>query len=221
MSKIPALTISTTSLASEKICALRLVSDSIAQQRQTLNRRIITHPYFLAPTLSLFAIITKLNYHRTADLATVTILLAGVTIALLSLVSRYSSEYLERAEAVGNANGLRSYVDTPEREVIIAKWGERVIGTVVLHFFEGNKEAQVWTWTVEQRYRGKGLGRDLLEKAVEVAKVRMGPDYQLGWAQDHANAFRIPSLPNTFNRPFDHSEANAERILKEMCSCQK
>jgi multisubunit Na+/H+ antiporter MnhB subunit len=162
MSEVPALSISTTLLASEKICALRLVSDSIAQQRQTLNRRIITHPYFLAPTLLLFAVIIKLNYHRTSDLSTVTILLAGVTIALLSLVSRYSSEYLERAEAVGNANGLRSFVDAPEREVIIAKWGERVIGTVVLSFFEGNMDAQVWTWTVERRYRGKGLGRDLV-----------------------------------------------------------
>jgi len=162
MPEIPTLTTTTTSLASEKIAALRLVSDSIAQQRQILNRRVITHPYFLAPTLALLAIIAKLNYHLAADLATLTVLLAGVTIALLSLVSRYTCEYLERAEAVGSQKGLGQYINTLGRQVVVAKWGEKVIGAVVLQIGKGDKVALVWAWTVERRYRGKGLGRGLV-----------------------------------------------------------
>ena len=73
--------------------------------------------------------------------------------------------------------------------VIVVKWGEEVIGSLVLGWEEdeavanggkkkrgsGGKKRGCWAvvraWTVRLKYRGKGVGEGLLEEAVRVASL--------------------------------------------------
>ena len=154
--ELPQLVLTAAPSPAEKVAALQLIANSIAQQRQTLNRAIMLHPYFLAPAFALLAVL----YRSTPDLPTLVVLAAGITMALFSILSRYTSDYLTRAEDVGSAAGRAEFVDAPDRITVVARWGERVIGAVVVAV--GDQKAEVWGWAVELRYRGKGLGRDLV-----------------------------------------------------------
>jgi hypothetical protein len=157
----------------ERLAALKLIASSIAQQRQFLNRCVIWHPLTLGGTLLLFALITRLNYRRGSDdLGTLVILLAGVSIALLSALRRFGVDYLEEAERVGSPDGLERL---RRMHVVVAVWKGEVVGAVAVR-----ERAEVWAWTVVLRYRGKGLGRDLLEAAVEMCGAER-------FAGDHAS----------------------------------
>lgn len=188
MEEIPQLNIARAA-PEDLVPALKLISNTVAQQRQVLNYRIITHPYFLLPSFTIVGIITAINLRNKQDyfyeVPTLAILLAGVLIALFSCVSRYTSDYLNEAEKIGSEEGLQKYLEGPDREVIVARWGGVVIGVVALRFPSVEK-AEIWAWSVQIRYRDTGLGRDLLEKAVKVARRRNGADCEIGFAKDHA-----------------------------------
>ena len=213
---LPALTLEPTTIRAERVAALRLISNSIAQQRQALNRRILSHWYFLAPAGAFVAIVAGVNYRHDHGLATLVIILAAVLMALFSLVLRFSHDYVEHAEAIGCEAGYARFIGDsgPEGDgavVIVARWNGRVIGAVVLRNVAAAAAAaatparwEVWAWTVELRYRGKGLGKDLvfhlsaqlneantvqLKTAVAVAhekSAKSGP-VQIEWAKDHAS----------------------------------
>jgi GNAT superfamily N-acetyltransferase len=187
MAELPTLSLGPATTRAERTSALHLIASSIAQQRQTVNFRILTHPYFLAPVVLLLSVVAKLNYRASVpgSLATVLILLAGVGIAVMSATQRYTSGYLDEAERIGCEDGLTRYLEAPGTDVVVAKWGGKVIGAVVV------RGEDVWAWTVQLRYRGKGLGRDLLEKAVDRVRQRGGEEAvkRVKFAEDHASAF--------------------------------
>lgn len=172
MAELPQLSFEPTTDKKDFVSALLLIANSIAQQRQTVNNTITLHPYFLAPLIALYSLIIKLNYKgRTGDVPTIGILLAGATIAILSIMSKYTAPYLNKAEKVGCDAGYKEMFEEGKKEVIVAKWGETVIGVAVLDVGD-KEEAKVIAWTTMLRYRGKGVGRGVMETAVEVAKKR-------------------------------------------------
>ncbi len=67
-------------------------------------------------------------------------------------------------------------------------------------------------WTTRLRYRGKGLGGDLLREAVRITKERCGRDAEVGFAREHANSTMV--LPEMFNGTFRRSEMRAARALE-------
>lgn len=82
--------------------------------------------------------------------------------------------------------------------MIVVKWGEEVIGALVLGWADGEAakkkqgrrkrgKAIVRAWTVRLKYRGKGVGEGLLEEAVKSAGER-GADGIL-FERDHASEF--------------------------------
>jgi len=224
---LPTLTLEPTTIRAERVAALRLISNSIAQQRQALNRRILSHWYFLAPAGAFVAVVAGVNYRHDHGLATLFIILAAVLMGLFSLVLRFSHDYVEHAEAIGCEAGYARFIGDPGPEgdgavVVVARWGGRVVGAVVLRNVAAAPPArwEVWAWTVELRYRGKGLGTDLLQTAVAVAREKSaesGP-VQIEWAEEHANSYRNHSLPHAFNEGFDRNEARARRLLSQICA---
>ena len=46
-------------------------------------------------------------------------------------------------------------------------------------------------WTIGEKYRGQGVGRDLLREAVRTVRERWGKDAEVGFAKEHANATRV------------------------------
>ena len=234
MAEIPQLAI-TLAEPDELVSALELIANTVAQQRQTLNRRVLSHPYFLMPAALILGGVSARTLNNTgggilSGYPALVILGAGVLIALLSSVARYTCDYLIEAERIGSTATLNAELRAPDRAVVIARWGDKVIGAAVVR--TGGERAEIWAWAVQLVYRGKGLGHDLLVKAVDVARERMGKDCDVVFAEDHARTFmgwcfvlrlltftdsyRIGNVPATFNVPFDRSEERARRALKKV-----
>lgn len=92
--------------------------------------------------------------------------------------------------------------------IIGARFGEDIIGAVVMRL---EKKAVIRGWTTKTRYRGRGLGSDMLGESVKIAKQKLGRDCVVGFAEDHANS-QLP-LYTMFNGPFLEREAKANRAL--------
>ncbi|KAL8955655.1 MAG: hypothetical protein Q9183_006570, partial [Haloplaca sp. 2 TL-2023] len=97
---LPALTTYTATHAADRTSALRLVADSVAQQRQLSSYALITHPYPLSAAILLLGILSQ--YLEFYTFLTTTV---GIVTSLLILVRALTSEYITFAEAI-NYNWL-------------------------------------------------------------------------------------------------------------------
>jgi GNAT superfamily N-acetyltransferase len=215
--EIPELKTHPATTKTSQIPALRLIADSVAQQRQTAARAVIFHPLFLSLMAALVAIVYKVLYTSQSDLPLIGTTSAGCVMAGLLGVRGLTGGYIEEAERVGKWAWLNS--PSPEGEgqeqeqvVLVTQFGERVIGAVVLRGVTTDKKVTgvIRAWTVERRYRGKGVGVGLLEEAVQLCKEKgwEGPVFD----EEHANAKRV--LPGLFNGGFERREKWARKTLE-------
>ncbi|KAI5820954.1 hypothetical protein BZA77DRAFT_289449 [Pyronema omphalodes] len=215
MAELPQLSFEQTTDPKDFVSALLLIANSIAQQRQTVNNTITLHPYFLAPLIALCSVIIKVNYKgRTGDVPTVGILLAGATIAILSIMSKYTAPYLNEAEKVGCDDGYKKMFEEGKKDVFVAKWGQNVIAVAVLDVSD-KEEAKVIAWTTTLKYRGKGVGKGVLETAVEAEKKKGFKN--VVWSEDNVHSFRCSDLPKVFNNRLDRGEERTKKLLVELC----
>ncbi|KAL8732461.1 MAG: hypothetical protein Q9166_002674 [cf. Caloplaca sp. 2 TL-2023] len=245
---------------SDRTSALRLIADSIAQQRQSASFTLITHPYPLSAAILFLTILSQY-----LDYATFATTAGGVVMMLLLGVRMVTGGYISLAETInfawlegpaglhrtgkkghgrspsGGASGnvdpapltktnsgsngggrrsrnnsnssARGEVKDVENIVVVSKWGEEeIIGALVMRVLRKEKKAMIRAWTVKLRYRGKGVGRGLLEEGVRVAKERgIG---ELEFERGHANSHKV--LPEIFNRGFDRREKRAKGMLMEV-----
>ncbi|KGQ01770.1 hypothetical protein PAAG_11491 [Paracoccidioides lutzii Pb01] len=231
----PTLAIFTATKEADILSALRLVSDSVAQQRQIAIKSIISHPAIQALSIITFLTIAKLLYTGSpSDLVLMLTLwtLAGL-FALLAI--RYMVRgYSALAEHVGNWSWLSASsvngISHRRDEILVTKCGEDIIAVLVLRIaktvnstdtvclrprFSRRKSSARWTgiiraWSVRQSDRHQGVGRKLLEEAVAYCRLRTldGPIF----ADDHANAALM--LPNVFNVKFREHERWAWGFLE-------
>ncbi|OWO99690.1 hypothetical protein B2J93_9440 [Marssonina coronariae] len=212
---VPPLTTSPLTTEPAKVAALKLVADSIAQQRQLAARAVILHPLTLAAWAALLAVISSVLFAGDWGLLCTTC--AGATMACLVGVRGVTSRYLTLAEElnwdfVRNAEG--------EEDVILgSRYGEELIGALVLRLERNGKRAKggrgvIRAWTVGARYRGNGVGTELLEQAVKVTRKRLGRDSRVGFAAGHANSEMV--LPGLFNAGFRRREMLAGRMLRDV-----
>ena len=74
-----------------------------------------------------------------------------------------------------------------EPVVIVSKWGEEIMGTVVLRFVKKERKGYVRAYTVRLRYRRKGVGEGLLEEAVKYVWGKGGRAVE--FEEGHASEF--------------------------------
>ena len=115
-----------------------------------------------------------------------------------------TSGYIDAAERLG-WGFLKN--DAGERDVLLgARFGDEVIAAAVLRL-EPNPHASgkrrkggaglkggkgvVRAWTTALRYRGRGVGSDVLFEAVRVTKEKCGRDAAVGFAKEHANSIMV------------------------------
>lgn len=240
---IPELTTSVAEDDTSRIAALRLVADSVAQQRQIGSRALIFHPV----TAAILAVIVSLLYQylykgEASDYAIIGTTFAGVLMAVMVTIRGLTGGYLEEAERVGTwkwlnrGRGPESEKENGTKvlgnkdEILVTKFGDEYIGTVVFRGIQPTDDPTVSTkksrknqsnssqtkteiraWTVKRRYRGKEIGMALLEDAIKSS-------YEHGWASggiefatDHANSKAV--LPAMFSGFVHKNDERARTYL--------
>lgn len=183
---VPELKTYMTNDEDDKISALKLVADSVAQQRQTANKALITHPLNMAIVVAIVALVARYMYESKSDIYLAGTTGAGIVMALLAGFRYLTKDYLFEAETIN-----WDWLD--DADVIVTKFGEEMIGTVMIDWLSGEsrqKRKKAWrgeikAWTVRLRYRKKGVGSALLEEAVKEAKKKSAETIE--FADDHAS----------------------------------
>ena len=142
--------------------------------------------------------------------------------ACLIAVRGITSGYINMAEQF-NWNFAKN--EEGEEDVIIgSRYGEELIGALILRLERngspgGKKKTKgktggkglVRAWTTRIKYRGTGVGTELLEEAVRVTREKLGNSAEIGFAAEHANSKMI--LPEIFNGGFRKRETKAAKAL--------
>ena len=198
-----------------RIAALKLIADSVAQQRQTAGRAIILNPIVIATVVLLVALATQ--YFEWTILITtgMGIIMAGLlgvrllTSPYISLAEEINFGWLDGTNKDGEGSGGLSDPSKSSPEsgkevmhkragsdgknsdpiIIISKWGEEIMGAVVLRFVKKERKGYVRAYTVRLRYRRKGVGEGLLEEAVRVIWSKGGRG--LEFDDKHASELRF------------------------------
>lgn len=230
--ELPQLTTYTAESEDDRIEGLRLVADSVAQQRQVSSKVMMFHPVSLAVYFVVAAIAAQYMLSWYDDYLMLGTTVGGITMTFLIFVRWMTGEYIGVAEDI-DADWLA------DDKVIVVRWGEDIIGALVLGWADGDAakkrgrrrrgKALVRAWTVKLKYRGKGVGEGLLEEAVKVAGEK-GADGII-FDGDHASTLpcivphpRILTshpdshrvLPAIFNGFLDKQEARAEKALRKV-----
>jgi GNAT superfamily N-acetyltransferase len=234
MDELPQLSTYTAESENDRVEGLRLVADSVAQQRQVASKMMIFHPINLAIFGLVVAIVTQYILRASGDVYLLGTTLGGITMTFLIAVRWVTGGYIGLAEDI-DMDWLG------EDRLVVAKWGKDVIGALVLGWADHDAakkrgrrrrgKAVVRAWTVKLKYRGKGVGEGLLEEAVKVAGER-GADGII-FDAEHASkctfhlvidmtrdANRLPDskrvLPAVYNAFLDKQEAKAEKALRKV-----
>jgi len=128
---IPALSLDVLTTRADKADALRLVADSIAQQRQQASLHLIFHPLCLAVTAVALAVGYRIFRDRDGGTALITFVSLTVVTHLVA-VRWATSGYLDAAEAISWAWLAAGHVGGAEDVVLGTRWGRDLIGAVVL-----------------------------------------------------------------------------------------
>ncbi|KAI5919476.1 hypothetical protein F4810DRAFT_498936 [Camillea tinctor] len=223
----------------DKVGALKLVADSIAQQRQTSALHLIFHPYLLGLLAVGLGAAYQYSWRMKRDLGTALLTHSAVVMIYLLAIRYCTGQYIQVAEDLrwtwlqpDESGGCE------EDTVIGVRFGKDLIGALVLRleprhgsgsgaaaltsrrrsrasFLRGGKGV-IRAWTVKLKYRGKGVGGDLLHEAVRVTRERCGRDAAVGFAREHANSATV--LPEAFNAPLRKSERRAAKALENVLS---
>jgi len=157
---IPSLSLDILTDRDDKAEALRLVADSIAQQRQQASLHLIFHPLNLAALAAALALAYQLLRPRSPDPAAAFVPLAGgLVLAYLLTVRWATAGYLRAAEALawpwlaaGHAAG------THDDTVIATRWGRDLIGALVLRLEPAPPGSSSGPSGGRRRHRGGGGG---------------------------------------------------------------
>jgi hypothetical protein len=194
LDSIPPLTYEVADEQDDLIAGLKLVADSVAQQRQTASRILIFHPLNMAVYIGAMALLLQYFYKTLSDLPLFLTTAAGITMAFLVTVRWLTGGYLFFAEEI-------DWDWLGDDQILITKFGEDIIGAAVLRWEKGegrgNKKKKgrgvIRAWTVGLRFRGKGVGTGLLEEVVKNVEKRGGDE--VVFAEDHASMFFL--LPSS------------------------
>lgn len=226
---LPPLSVGVVDGEIDKVDALNLVTDSIAQQRQSSSYHLIFHPYLLAILSVGLAIAYQYSWRIKRDLGTAFMLHSGVIMIYLLTIRYITGSYIQVAE-----NMKWSWMvseDGEEDTVIGVRFGKDLIGALILRLepnpnLAGKKRNRssalrggkgvIRAWTVKLKYRHKGVGADMLHEAVKITRDRCGKDAEIGFAKEHANSTTV--LPEAFNGAFRKDEQRAAKALERVLS---
>lgn len=226
---LPPLAIGAAKAEIDKLDALNLVTDSIAQQRQTSSLFLVFHPYLLAVLVCFLGFAFQYSWRMKRDLGLAMMLHSGVAMTYLLAIRYMTGRYILVAEEM-KWDWMVSE-DGEEDTVICVRFGSEIIGALILRLepnpsLAGKKRTRasalkggkgvIRAWTVKLKYRTKGVGSDMLHEAVKVTREKCGKDAEVGFAKEHANSAVV--LPEVFNGQMRKVEQKAAKALENVLS---
>ncbi|KAJ4390231.1 hypothetical protein N0V85_007430 [Neurospora sp. IMI 360204] len=248
---IPPLTLDILTTRPAKTDALKLIADSIAQQRQQASYHLITHPACLAVLFAALGVVYQ--FAPQPDWGTTVMLLSGVVMTYLMAIRYFTSGYIKLAESLSwdwllNNPSAEAVGEQGEEDIMLGTYyGTELIGALVLRLepptssrssspsssSSSNKQRKshsrhnsfsakslkggrgvIRAWTTKLRYRGRGVGKDMLVEAVRLTREKCGKEAEVGFAAEHANANCGEVLPEWFCGGFRKGERKAARCLE-------
>ncbi|KIW64453.1 hypothetical protein PV04_09385 [Phialophora macrospora] len=234
---LPELTTKPAVTEDDRVEALHLIADSVAQQRQLASTAIIFHPFTLCALVLLLGLAYQ-NLYKGAysDWAIIGTTSAGILMAVLITVRWLTGGYIFEAERIGTWKWLNEgrgddddseyTVVGSQDDILLTRYGDEVIGAIVLRGVRDptasstgksrknvpRTTGHIRAWTVKRRYRRKGIGQGLLEEAVAWCRDKgwQGPEF----AENHANSAKI--VHPTFTGGFKKRETQAREMLQRV-----
>lgn len=232
---IPPLSLDALETPDEKVEGLQLVTDSVFEMRQRSAKAVILHPVCLAAVATFWSVVYRfafLSGDKESAIQRAVTFSGCITALYLITVGSYSSGYSRLAAKI-DWDWLQADIGGEEDIIVGARCGESVVGALVLRLepkkiplpkrkghghsrsrstsLKGGKGV-IRAWTTKNKYRGKGIGKDLLHEAVRMTRERCGKDAQVGFAQKHAHSVML--LPSMFNGAFRRDEVRAAKALE-------
>ncbi|EME40989.1 hypothetical protein DOTSEDRAFT_74514 [Dothistroma septosporum NZE10] len=197
----------------ERTDALKLVADSVAQQRNLTNRALIYSPINLPIFAGALSFLVKFMLSHGYDEWAAGSTCLGLMMTGLIFCRFTTARYMKEAESI-------NWEWAGDVDVLVTKFGDDVIGALLVEWVSGEsrkKNKKAWrgfirAWTVKLKYRGKGVGGGLLEEAVREAKKKGAEG--LEFDENHANSVRI--LPKVYNGEFDRADRKAREKLLDL-----
>ncbi|KAK7958227.1 acetyltransferase [Apiospora saccharicola] len=228
---LPPLEIGVLKDETDQVDALNLVADSIAQQRQLASFYAVFHPYLLAVLAAALGLAFQFSWRARRDLGMALMLHSAVLMTYLLAIRYFTGRYIAVAEDLRWDWLLAP--DTGEQDTVLGvRYGKALIGALVLRLEppppsprraprgaraprpSGGGKGVIRAWTVMLRYRGKGVGSDLLHEAVKVTREKCGKEAAVGFAKEHANSTMV--LPEGLNGQFRKNEQRAAKALDKV-----
>lgn len=230
-SAIPPLTTVAATEPEQQVDALRLVADSVAQQRQTASRILILHPLTMALLVAVAGVLYQFFYQGAwSDFAIIGTTFGGMVMTVMVSVRAMVGGYLAEAERVGTwkwlhqgltkqdeeESGKRAVVENGTDTILLTTFGSDPIGTIVFRGVQplsdrptstrksGRKSSGGRDGPVRTEIRGWTVRTRYRHKGVGTALLEdaIKLAHEKGWA---AGGIEFAS---------DH--ANSRRVLPEM-----
>lgn len=165
------------------------------------------HPATLVVIVVVIAVLAQFCEWRSLFAA-----VAGLTVAASAAIYWITIGYANLAERINwdwlggytspstptgdRGNGLKKQSKCEDPVVLVSKWGEEVVGALVMKVVKRERKAFVRAWTVDSRCRGKGIGGGLLEEGVRVAWGKGARAFEI--ERGHASKF-VQSAEHTYD----------------------
>lgn len=216
LNSIPPLTTQILTSAPDIVSAVKLITDSIAQQRQIAANAVIFHPSVICVYVLILAVIHQAVYNNSGDIPLLVTTCAGVTMSLLVAVRAWVSGYIAHAEELSSTL-VRDGDGKCDIIFVGSRYGETLIGALILEIERTAPNAGrgvITAWTTKQKYRGVGIGTGLLEEAVRITRSTLGDAPEIIFSPEHANSKMV--LPEMFNKRFEQREDRARKALESI-----
>jgi ribosomal protein S18 acetylase RimI-like enzyme len=213
LADVPELNTYMTTNDDDKVAALKLVADSVAQMRNVANNSLIFHPLNLAILVAIISFVIRYMVGKRHQPFTVGTTCTGILMISLVTIRYITQDHLWAAEKI-NREWLAN------ADVIVTKFGDEVIGTVMIDWVSGEsrqRRKKAWRgeivgWTVRLKYRRKGVGKALLEEAMKESRKKGAETIE--FADEHASKLAIDVMSERMLTSDSRFKARPASILQ-------